>query len=276
MDSTIEVAGEQVAIAPIVKLAEAAGVAIMEIYNSPTEGWALQSKTDDSPLTKADLSANAVICAALEKLSPFPIMSEENKNADFSTRAEWAAYWCVDPLDGTKEFIKRNGEFTVNIALMAAADPANPAAGAAPVLGVVHAPVLRKTYFAAAARGAFVAADGGAPQPMRCLQFSEADAGLVLVCSRSHLDERTQKFVAGFKDATTRSMGSSLKFMLVAAGEAHVYPRLAPTMEWDTAASQVVVEEAGGAVLDADTGKPMRYNKSELRNPHFFVYGARK
>lgn len=277
MDSKIEVDGAAVELGPIVKLAQEAGDAIMKIYNEPTADWGVQSKTDDSPLTKADLSANAVICAALEKMSPsFPIMSEENKKDDFATRSKWTAYWCVDPLDGTKEFIKRNGEFTVNIALMAATDPATPADGARPVLGVVHAPVLGKTYFAAKGVGAFLQEDGGDVREIKCLEFSEEDEGLVLVCSRSHLDERTQAFLDTFVNAKTKSMGSSLKFMLVAAGEAHVYPRMAPTMEWDTAASQIVVEEAGGEVLQSENKKPVKYNKEDLLNPFFFVYGNRQ
>lgn len=277
MDSSIDVMGTKVALGPIVKLAEEAGEAIMEIYKTPTEGWELQSKTDDSPLTKADLAANAVICAFLSKMkSPFPIMSEENKNADFEERSKWTAYWCVDPLDGTKEFIKRNGEFTVNIALMAAIDPEEPANGASPVLGVVYAPVMQKTYFAAKGVGAFLAVEGATAKPIKCLKFSESDEGLVLVCSRSHLDERTQAFLDSFKNAKTKSMGSSLKFMLVASGEAHIYPRIAPTMEWDTAASQIIVEEAGGEVLEYETKKVMSYNKKNLLNPYFYVYGTRE
>lgn len=277
MESTIEVDGAQIALGPIVKLAEKAGDAIMKIYNEPTEDWGVQSKTDDSPLTKADLSANSVICAELEKMDPaFPIMSEENKKDDFATRSKWTAYWCVDPLDGTKEFIKRNGEFTVNIALMAAVDTDAPENGARSVLGVVHAPVLGKTYFAAKGVGAFLVQDGKEPRQINCMQFSESDEGLVLVCSRSHLDERTQAFLDTFVNAKTKSMGSSLKFMLVAEGEAHIYPRMAPTMEWDTAASQIVVEEAGGQVLQCESKKPVSYNKEDLLNPFFYVYGTRQ
>jgi len=277
MDSSVEVIGTSVQLGPIVKLAVKAGDAIMEIYDSPTEDWGVQSKSDDSPLTKADLAANAVICAELEKLYPhFPIMSEENKNAEYDERSQWKAYWCVDPLDGTKEFVKRNGEFTVNIALMEAVDPEDSSKGAKPVLGVVYAPVLKKTYFGGRSVGAFLAVDSAEAKPLKCMEFSESDEGLVLVCSRSHLDERTQAFLDKFSNASTKSMGSSLKFMLVAAGEAHVYPRLASTMEWDTAASQIIVEEAGGEVLNQETEKPVRYNKENLRNPFFYVYGKRQ
>lgn len=275
MDSSITIDDHAVPLSPVVSIARAAGEAILKVYNTPTKDWGLQTKSDDSPLTQADLSANAVICENLEKLYPFPIMSEENKNAEFKDRSSWTAYWCVDPLDGTKEFVKRNGEFTVNIALMQAVDPVHPELGARPVLGVVYAPVLNKCYFAARGVGAFVQIGDGDAVAMKVLQFSESDEGLVLVCSRSHLDERTQKFLDTFKAATTKSMGSSLKFMLVASGEAHVYPRMAPTMEWDTAASQIVVEEAGGEVLHAEDKKPLLYNKSNLLNPYFYVYGKR-
>lgn len=276
MDSKITVptptGTETVDVASIVQLSKDAGKVIMEIYDTPTEDWAVQSKSDDSPLTKADLSANTVICTYLQAKYPaIPIMTEEAKADDFSLRSAWKSYWCVDPLDGTKEFIKRNGEFTVNIALMQTA-PDTP--DASPVLGVVFAPVLGKCYFAVKGSGAFCEQDATV-SAMSAKSFSEKDEGLILVCSRSHLDERTQAFLKSFKEAKTKSMGSSLKFMLVASGEAHIYPRLAPTMEWDTAASQIVVEESGGEVIHADTIKPLTYNKEQLLNPFFYVYGNR-
>lgn len=277
MDSKISVpsidnTSVDVVISPIIALAKEAGAVIMEIYDKPTEDWALQSKADDSPLTQADLSANAVICDYLKSTYPsIPIMTEEAKVDDYSIRTQWKSYWCIDPLDGTKEFIKRNGEFTVNIALMQTAPDAP---DARPVLGVVFAPALSKCYFAVKGVGAF-SEEGGVVKPMQAKQFSEKDEGLVLVCSRSHLDQRTQTFLDSFTGASTKSMGSSLKFMLVADGDAHIYPRLAPTMEWDTAASQIVVEEAGGEVINADTNKPLSYNKEQLRNPFFYVYGKR-
>jgi 3'(2'), 5'-bisphosphate nucleotidase len=181
----------------------------------------------------------------------------------------------VDRLDGTKDFVKRNGEFTVNIALMAALNPENPAEGAKVVAGIVHAPVLGKTYIAAEGLGAYVKLPGGSVDRISVSSFSETDPGLNLVCSRSHMDDNTKAFVENFSDPQTVSMGSSLKFMLVADGSAHVYPRLAPTSEWDTAASQIIVEEAGGSVLVHDTGEIMRYNKPNILNPFFRVYGNR-
>jgi len=169
----------------------------------------------------------------------------------------------VDPLDGTKEFIKRNGEFTVNIALMK---------NGKGVIGVVHAPVLGETFFGVDQIGSFVKSDKIGVEKISVKEYSDSDSGLVLVCSRSHLDDKTKEFMSKFSDPKTISMGSSLKFMLVARGDAHVYPRFAPTMEWDTAASQVVVEQAGGSVVNVETNQPLTYNKENLRNPFFICY----
>lgn len=276
MDSTITLEGVSVSLSPVVEIAKRAGDIILDVYNSNTADWELQTKSDDSPLTRADLSANEHICSELKSLHPsIPIMSEENKNAPFSERYKWTHYWCVDPLDGTKEFVKRNGEFTVNIALMAAVDTAQPQLGAAPVLGIVYAPVLEKVYFAVKGCGAFIVESSQPEKQIRCAEFSEKDAGLTFVCSRSHLDERTQAFIEKYESPNKKSVGSSLKFMIVAEGAAHIYPRMAPTSEWDTAASQIIVEEAGGQVLDADSYKPMRYNKENTLNSFFVVYGNR-
>lgn len=278
MDKTYAAAdGTAIPLSWLVKLSEEAGKAILGIYNTPEAAAAsVTLKSDDSPLTAADMAANKVICDELASAYPhIPIMSEENKNADYDARKDWVLYWCVDPLDGTKEFVRRNGEFTVNIALMASVSGSGGAAR--PVAGVVHAPVLGKTYFAAKGVGAFEAATGAAEAAkIAAAEFAESDEGLALVVSRSHMDARTEDIVAGYKAPVTKSMGSSLKFMLVATGDAHVYPRLAPTMEWDTAASQIVVEEAGGDVLVHETDKVMLYNKENLLNSFFRVYGARK
>jgi 3'(2'), 5'-bisphosphate nucleotidase len=269
--------GTAVPLGALVALAESAGAAILSIYDAPdAAAVSVTIKSDDSPLTAADTAANAVICGKLAADFPhIPIMSEENKNAAWDVRKDWRLYWCVDPLDGTKEFVRRNGEFTVNIALMASVDGTSGVAR--PVVGVVSAPVVGKTYFAADGVGAYVGEGGGGQaRAISAAKFTDSDEGLVLVVSRSHMDARTEEFVAGYAAPVTKSMGSSLKFMLVATGEAHVYPRLAPTMEWDTAASQIVVEEAGGTVLVHETGKVMRYNKEDLLNPSFRVYGARE
>lgn len=270
MDSKFTMGDLTVALSDVVCIAEGAGKVIMVIYDKPTDDWALQKKTDNSPLTRADLEANEYICAALRKLrADIPIMTEEEKAASYESRRSWTRYWCVDPLDGTKEFVRRNGEFTVNIALMASDTAGAPAR---PVLGVVHVPATGRTYFGARGCGAF---DSSGTR-LQASEFAESDTGLTLVCSRSHRDGRTEAFLNGFKAPITRAVGSSLKFMLVAEGAAHVYPRLAPTCEWDTAASQIIVEEAGGAVLRESDGLPVVYNKEDLLNPFFIVYGKRR
>jgi len=262
-----------------VRVAELAGAAIMRVYEGERDEWEVQAKADASPLTRADTEAHALICAQLTRLAPgVSVMSEEStQQADFEQRHDartWSeVYWCVDPLDGTREFLKRNGEFTVNIALVTRDQ-------GAPILGVVHAPALNETYFAVLGEGAFrraASVDDGAEQVTRlhAASFNEKDAGLVVVCSRSHLDERTSAYMAQLDAPRAVSMGSSLKFMLIARGDAHIYPRFAPTMEWDTAASQIIVQEAGGSVLNADTLEPLAYNKRDLRNPYFLCSANR-
>ena len=247
----------------VCQIAREAGDVIMDIYEHASD-IDIQSKADDSPLTIADRQANTLICAQLEKLDPkFPIISEENKAVPYEERSHYAYYWLVDPLDGTKEFIKRNGEFTVNIALVH---------DGRPILGVVYAPVLQEMYWAAKDQGAYLEGRTG-KQPIASPAFQLGDEGLNIVCSRSHLNEATQAFVDQFKQPNLVPKGSSLKFLLVASGAAHLYPRLGPTMEWDTAAAQIILEEAGGAVIDEQTKAPLQYNKEVLRNPNFIAYG---
>lgn len=245
-------------------IAEAAGQVILEVYEA-AEGVVIEKKADDSPLTIADRKANKVICDRLEQLDPvFPIVSEENKEIPYDVRKNFEYNWLVDPLDGTKEFIKRNGDFTVNIALVHKGRT---------ILGVVYIPVTNETYWAAQGEGAFQR-ENGQDRPLQAATFSLKDAGLKLVCSRSHLNDETQSFVDGFESPELVSRGSSLKFLILAQGKAHIYPRLAPTMEWDTGAAQIILEEAGGKVISAATDKALDYNKENLRNPHFIAYGA--
>ena len=249
----------------LLQIARDAGGAILNIYEQP-EQLHVEQKADESPLTAADQAANALICDRLQALPQvFPIVSEENKAIPYEVRKAYDHYWLVDPLDGTKEFIKRNGEFTVNIALVHQQRV---------VLGVVYAPVLDDLYWGAEGLGAFKVDQEGAKIPLKALSYTRRDVGLKVVCSRSHLNEATQAFVETLETPDLVATGSSLKFLLLAAGNAHLYPRLAPTMEWDTAAAQVIVEQAGGAVLRADTGAPLRYNKENLLNPHFIATGA--
>lgn len=245
----------------VIAIAQEAGRAIMAVYEGDI---AVSRKVDDSPLTQADLAANHVIAAGLAKLAPeLPILSEESEALPFVERRTWQQYWLVDPLDGTREFIKRNGEFTVNIALIL---------DHAPVLGVVYAPALDLLFFAAKGRGAFRQLGNKSPQPIRARAF---DATQVTVAgSRSHAGERLLRFLSKMGPHMLISMGSSLKICLVAEGRADVYPRLGPTSEWDTAAAQCVLEEAGGRIVDTKN-RPFRYNaKESLLNPEFFAIGA--
>jgi 3'(2'), 5'-bisphosphate nucleotidase len=248
-------------IEPIVDLAREAGDAILEVYASDFD---VQSKDDESPLTQADLAAHRRIVAGLAELTPeLPVISEEAGLPPFETRSAWPTYWLIDPLDGTKEFVNRNGEFTVNIALIS---------DGRPVFGVVHVPVLRRTYVGCEGRGAELRAEGEAPKP---IQVAERSAQPVrVVGSRSHRGASLDAFIENLGDCDLVPMGSSLKFCVVAEGGADVYPRLGPTSEWDTAAAQAVVEQAGGSVVTLD-GKPMKYNqKEDILNPYFMVIGA--
>lgn len=250
-------------IAIIKKIAQEAGEAIMEIYNSD---FAVEVKEDKSPLTVADKASNEVIVNSLQSHYPsIPIISEENKLTSYNERKGWNYCWVVDPLDGTKEFINRNGEFTVNIALLK---------GNEPVLGVVYVPAQAKTYFAKKGEGAFLI-DGEA-SPIRLTVRKLANDGVLkVVGSRSHNSPEVDAYVNQLKEKFPRvefvAAGSSLKFCLVAEGKADVYPRLAPTMEWDTCAGQVVATEAGAEVLRYPELTPLGYNKENLLNPYFIV-----
>jgi 3'(2'), 5'-bisphosphate nucleotidase len=244
----------------VVTIARRAGAAIMEIYAREDFGTTL--KDDDSPLTLADRAAHESIVAGLRALHPsLPILSEEDVAASPAERAGWTRFWLVDPLDGTKEFIKRNGEFTVNIALID---------GDRPVLGVVYAPALDLTYFAAEGKGAFKRTGEGAAEPITVSDYRTA--GLRVVASRSHAGELMPRFLELAGNPECVSKGSSLKICLVADGTATLYPRFGPTMEWDVAAAHAVVAIAGGTVVDPD-GNPLRYNKEDLHNPWFIVAG---
>ena len=245
-------------------LARKAGAAILEVYDATAE-VVYSKKDDNSPLTEADKAANAVICAGLEALEVrYPIISEENKMVPYAERKDYKRFWLVDPLDGTKEFIKRNGEFTVNIALVENGQS---------IAGIVYAPVLDEMYWAVKGEGAYLMKNEMSTK-INALSYAAEDEGLGIICSRSHLNEATEKFIQDYKSPKLVSKGSSLKFLMIANAQAHVYPRIAPTMEWDTAAAQIIVEEAGGKVVQFENGAPLRYNKESLLNP-FFVALAR-
>ncbi|HEY0939109.1 MAG TPA: 3'(2'),5'-bisphosphate nucleotidase CysQ [Steroidobacter sp.] len=248
--------------AQVVKLAQRAGDAILSVYS---EQFDVINKGDRSPLTLADLRSHEIISQGLRALTPdLPVLSEEASDISFDQRRHWTRYWLVDPLDGTKEFVSRNGEFTVNIALIE---------NHVPVLGVVHVPVTSTTYTGAVNAGAFRQVDAQQPEPLRVR--SPAGSPLRIVGSRSHRGDTLDQYLPKLAPYELVAVGSSLKFCLVAEGSADFYPRFGPTSEWDTAAAQAVVEAAGGAVVNTQ-GERLRYNtKADLLNPHFLVYGDR-
>ena len=239
-----------------IKAAREAGKAIMAIYHS--EDFNIQIKEDDSPLTKADKEAHGIIINYLKKTG-LPILSEEGASIPYEVRKNWKLFWMVDPLDGTKEFIKRNGEFTVNIALIE---------NGVPVFGVVYAPVLDKLYYGGEGLGTFLQHNNKTTKLEKQQNITEK---VRIVASRSHLNKETQDFIDQFKNAEMVSMGSSLKFMVLAEGKADYYPRFAPTMEWDTAAAHAVVKAVGYQVIEPNMKKPLIYNKENLLNPYFLV-----
>ena len=251
-----------------------AGKAIMDIYNDPAADFGIEQKADNSPLTKADKAAHQIISNLLS-VTPFPILSEEGANIPYKERKKWQTFWLVDPLDGTKEFIKRNGEFTVNIALIEKG---------VPDAGVIYVPVRRELYFGSLNEGAFKASDiDYEHQPTleeirtkaRRMPVTPLHQGLVVAASRSHMTEETRMYIDNLRKqgipVTLISSGSSLKICLVAEGSADIYPRFAPTMEWDTAAGHAIVKAAGCEIYHIDEKTPLRYNKEDLHNPWFIV-----
>jgi len=252
---------EKIDLEKIVTIAKDAGDAIMEIYN---RDFKIDYKEDKSPLTEADTKSNEIICEALLKAYPeVPILSEENKAEVYDVRRHWEYFWLIDPIDGTKEFIKKNGEFTVNIALIHKDTP---------VLGVVYAPALGDMYKAKKGEGAF---KNGERLPLEMNKTPEKS--LRVIASKSHLSEETQAFIDDLAKGTERieqvSKGSSLKLVMVAEGVADIYPRLAPTMEWDTGAADAIVRESGKMTYQFENDKSVIYNKENLLNPWFIVKG---
>ncbi|XKE47497.1 3'(2'),5'-bisphosphate nucleotidase CysQ [Halomonas organivorans] len=239
----------------------AAGLEVLEIYRRDFE---VEAKADESPLTEADMASHRALVALLEELAPeVPVLSEESEEIPFATRRAWQRYWLIDPLDGTKEFIKKNGEFTLNMALVE---------GGVPVFGIVHAPVLETTWWGQSGQGAWKQARGES-SPIWVQQLPDPEVSpWKVVGSRSHGSAEFEAFCARLPAHERVSMGSSLKLCLVAEGAADLYPRLAPTSEWDTAAAQAVVTAAGGEVLNAQSLEPLRYNQQDsLLNPYFIV-----
>lgn len=242
-----------------IEAAQEACKTILEVYNS--DDFQAEAKGDQSPLTLADRKGHAVIALILEATG-LPVLSEEGKAIPYAERSQWGYFWMVDPLDGTKEFIKRNGEFTVNIALIH---------NGAPILGVVAVPVTGEVFFARQGHGAFVRRNGKDEALPKRRVWDLTQPGLRVVASRSHMNDETREFIESLHDPQLVSKGSSLKFMLLAESKADVYPRYAPTMEWDTAAAHAIVNETGLKVLQHGSDEELRYNKENLLNPYFLV-----
>ncbi|AEA33040.1 3'(2'),5'-bisphosphate nucleotidase CysQ [Hippea maritima] len=273
-------------LAQVIFTAVKAGGKIMEIYH---KDFSVKYKDDKSPLTEADKLSNEIICDGLKQLTPaprhtptptltrIPILSEENKEIPYDDRKNWDIFWLVDPLDGTKEFIKKNGEFTVNIALIHKDSP---------VLGVVYAPAINTLYYAAKGLGAYKSVNSETVNSERRmneilknsvkLPVERDDKDLIVVASRSHMNQETQNFIEALKESSlftnhssliTTSIGSSLKICLVAEGKADIYPRLGPTMEWDTAAAHAIVKEAGGEIYIYDSSMFNVQSSNLIQNP---------
>jgi 3'(2'), 5'-bisphosphate nucleotidase len=244
------------------KIAKKAGEETLKIYEKDFD---VEFKDDKSPLTLADKKSHEIIVEGLEKISNYPILSEEGKEIPYNERKDWEYYWCIDPLDGTKEFIKKNGEFTINIALIHNGEP---------VLGVVYAPVIDVMYWAKKGEGAYKNGEKLTKKP--------SHKPYKVVASKSHMNDETREFIEKLGNFELVSKGSSLKLCMVADGSADIYPRIAPTMEWDTAAADAIVREVGKMTYIFDEnfkidenlnakGNPLKYNKENLLNPYFVV-----
>jgi len=243
----------------ILSISKEAGKEILKIYT--TENLGVTYKDDKTPLTLADKASNSVIEKSLKILTPnIPILSEEGKSTDYSEREKWDTFWLIDPLDGTKEFIKKNGEFTVNIALISNGEP---------ILGVVYAPVLDTAWYGIINEGSYKVLNN---QSAVKISVIKPDNTVKIVTSRSHANNpKLDQFLKDYPNYELVKMGSSIKICLVADGTAHMYPRLGPTMEWDTAAAHAVVKYAGGNIYELNSKNELIYNKSSLLNPEFLV-----
>ena len=242
-----------------------AGKAILEVYTSGDFG--VEMKSDKSPLTLADKAAHSIIVSQLEDTG-LPILSEEGSTISYADRKSWEYFWLIDPLDGTKEFIKRTGEFTVNIALMSSNIP---------VAGVVYAPCINMLYYGSKETGVYKIDNGNKVQlsfisKKRTIQELRKKKPITIVASKSHMNDETSAFINQFPNANFSSMGSSLKLMLLAEGVADIYPRIAPTMEWDTAAGDAILRSLNMSVYQTDLQTELLYNKENLLNPSFIAF----
>ena len=242
----------------VIDISRRAGDAILDVYNTDFD---FSIKDDKSPLTEADTKSNTIIIEGLAKITPdVPILSEEGQDIPYEERLHWDAYWLVDPLDGTKEFIKKNDEFTVNIALLEKNQP---------VFGVVYAPALNRLYWGSHEKGSFKSNNG--EMYILISVNSKVTNPVQIAVSRSHPSYKMSTFISQFDQYDLHPMGSSLKICSVSEGVVHFYPRLGPTMEWDTAASHAIIRAAGGELINIGTNAPLEYNKKDLLNPKFIA-----
>ncbi len=257
----------------VIQVAIDAGRAIYEVYTGDSD-FEVKKKSDESPLTIADKLGHDIIVKGLKSFD-LPILSEEGDNIVWETRKTWKRFWLVDPLDGTKEFINRNGEFTVNIALIE---------DGVPVMGVVYLPVTKELYFASSEKGAFkklISEIGDELNPMDEAERlpNKVTEKFTIIASKSHLSPETEEIIdqciMRYKEVDIISCGSSKKLCLLAEGRVNLYPRIAPTMEWDTAAAHAVVTAAGREIIDFDSKKELRYNKENLLNPYFMAFDSK-
>ena len=247
----------------VVEISKLAGKEIMKIYN--TQDFNIEYKNDESPITIADKTSNALLIEKLSALTPaIPIVSEESIEIPYLERQNYEYFWMIDPLVGTKEFIARNGDFAVNIALIF---------NNKPVLGVIYVPNTEGVYWAVKGKGSFKIEDGKKAKIV-CNSFKLHDVGLRIPISRSYFNDATKKLIAdNYREPVLLPRGSALKFMNIAEGSADIYPRIGTTMEWDTAACQIIIEEAGGEILEMTSRQPLQYNKPSLFNPDFIAFG---
>ncbi|MEZ4910946.1 MAG: 3'(2'),5'-bisphosphate nucleotidase CysQ [Saprospiraceae bacterium] len=248
----------------LASLLRESGEMMMRIYVEDYS-WDLHFKDDKSPVTKADTMSDDFIRKALAQRYPeFPIISEEGENEHFDIRSKYSTFWLLDPLDGTKEFIHKTGEFTINLALVHNNQP---------MIGFIYAPFTKMTYVGIRGNGSIKIDRYGLKTPMYASTFSMQDEGIRVLKSRHGIDEKTQVFISKLQNPVISTRGSALKFVAIAEGEADYYPRMINIMEWDTAAGQILIEEAGGKLIEAATGEPLKYNTPSMRIPYFIAMG---
>lgn len=247
----------------IIKILHDAGEAIMKYYID--ENYQSQSKVDNSPVTSADLASDKIITQGLELLFPdIPIVSEESGAHDYSERKSHKKLWLLDPLDGTKEFLNKTGDFSINLALIHDNKP---------ILGFIYLPISKDVYVGTQGQGSYILKNNGEKKTLQVNTFSLKSPGLKIVTTRHHLDKHTQETINKLDNPKILALGGALKFLSVACGDADYYPRMINIMEWDTAAGQIIIEEAGGQLIDLQSGNPLVYNKPSLKNPYFLASG---